>query len=131
MTAVDVRIGIQHLQNPNLSTLSAIVVDECNRLKLAYTDEAPAPQPTSEERERITLHLENDFNELQFNVGVNLVDSKKAFKALISGLDDSQNFMSLLDLHAHNPHTYPNPIGQVDLSFAMKTKEEGKDPKSA
>ena len=131
MTAVELRSRLQQLQNPGITQLSAIVVDECNRLKLPYTDELPTVQPTPTETERITHHLEGDFVGLQFTVDVNLIDSKKAFKALRSGLDDNQDFMSLLNLNAHNPHTYPNPMGQVDMSFVAKTTDEASAPISA
>lgn len=131
MTAVEVSSRFQQLQKSGISQLSAIVVDECNRLKLPYANEFPVVQPTSSETERITHHLEGDFAGLQFTVDVNLMDSKKAFKALRRGLDDNLDFMSLLKLNAHDPHTYPNPMGQIDMSFVTKAQSEEKDPKSA
>ena len=124
-------------QKPSNTQLAAIVVDEGDRFKLSHADKVPTALPTSEETEKIARHLEKDFTGLQFSSAVNLADSKQAFQTLTSGLDDSQDFMSLFGLRPHDPHTYSSPMDDIDPSLLtetdrdlmVSTKKEVIDPK--
>ena len=120
MSAVEKLSRFQQLQKPSKNQLSAIVVEEGDRLKLASTSEPPAVLPTSDEIDKIADHLKKDFTGLQFTANVNLADSKKAFKTLKNGLDDDQDFMSLFGLHPHEPYSYSSPTHLFDPSVLME-----------
>ena len=94
--------------------LASIVSKESTRLSHTFLSQAPGLDLSSNEGEKVSKTIFSD--DLKFSVDVNLSDSKKAFQMLIGGLGDPQTFEQLWTLNDHNPRTYPNPIGDVDLS---------------
>ena len=59
--------------------------------------------------------------ELQLSAQVNLIGSKKAFQALVSGLDETTEFQRLWNPRSHDPLTYLNPIGDVDVTVLLRS----------
>ena len=94
--------------------LASIVSKESTRLNHNFLSQAPGLTLSSDEGEKVSKTIFSD--DLKFTVDVNLSDSKKAFQMLIGGLGEPQTFDQLWTLNDHNPRTYPNPIGDVDLS---------------
>ena len=94
--------------------LASIVSKESTRLNHAFLSQAPGLDLSSKEGEKVSKTIFSD--DLKFSVDVNLRDSKKAFQMLIGGLGEPQTFEQLWTLNDHNPRTYQNPIGDVDLS---------------
>ena len=114
MSAVDVTSRFQDLKS-TATDLASLVHGECDRMSIPFQPEAPTIKPTDSESQRISGKLPFS-SDLKFTVDVNLEDSKKAFRAVVAGLDDDHDFLSLWTLHDHNPRIFPNPIGEVDMT---------------
>ena len=111
--AVDVSTRFQQLDSiPDLST---IIVKECANRNIPFEPKATPLKPTESEVKMISQ--KNFPKELDFHTNVNLNDSKLAFQALMRGLTQSSDVLSLWkSMGDCNPLNHPHPIGDLDVS---------------
>ena len=101
---------------PPNTTLAQFVKDQCQDLDLHFEAEEPQETPTQEEHRAI--QKTNFPEDLNFIVPVNLVASKKAFLAIVSGLsEDVPSFEDLWQFKPHDPRADYNPMGAVDTDY--------------
>lgn len=104
-------------ENKNSKPLLIVVQEESVNLKCDTLEFEREDEKTITTESELAKIKEVTFPQhLNFSVKVNLADSKKAFKNFIGGLDQNMTYSGLWDIYPHNPHTYPNPIGDVDMA---------------
>ena len=95
--------------------LATYLASEYGKRGMVYVIEGSREELNSQEKRRLA---EEDFDqELKFTVPVNLADSKKAFRALVKGLEDRNAFTTVMTLREHDYRDYPHPLGEIEPSI--------------
>ncbi len=97
------------------TSLSNFVVEECNRRGLEKPFQDSLKEPLNEEEE-LSIKQISFPDDLKFSVAVDLAMSKKAFLAIISGLNDDP-WEDIWKFKVHDPQADYYPNGKVDVSF--------------
>lgn len=91
---------------------SDILASESNRRNVSYISEGAGEKLNVVEERQLAKQSFGD--DLKFSVDVNLSGSKKAFRVLLSGLENKDDFLGLWNLRPHDPLNYPHPLGEVE-----------------
>ena len=94
---------------------SDALASECNRRNFSYSPEVANEKLTAVEKRLVTKQSFGD--DLKFTVDVNLSDSKKAFRVLLCGLENKDDFLGLWNMRPHDPQSYPHPFGEIEPSI--------------
>ena len=97
---------------PQYVDLSEVLASESNRRNFSFISEGVNKKLNVVEERLVTKQSFGD--DLKFTVDVNLRDSKKAFRVLLSGLENKDDFISLWNLRPHDPQNYPHPFGEIE-----------------
>lgn len=101
-------------------------LSDCVALQVSQRNlpQVPAEFQKLDQAEEKRVKKQSFADELKFSVSVNLVESKKAFNSLLSGLEDEDDFLGLWTLPDHNPHELQHPLKAVDPSVLDSLKEK-------
>ena len=102
---------------------SDALASESNRRNFSYISEGANEKLNVVEERLVAKQSFGD--DLKFTVDVNLSDSKKAFRALLRGLEKKEDFLELWNLRPHDPQNYPHPFGEIEPSILDGLMAEG------
>lgn len=115
--------GVNLLENLKAHyDLTEALASQSNRWNFSYVTEGANEKLNVVEERLVSKQSFGD--DLKFTVDVNLSDSKKAFRALLRGLENEDDFLGLWNLRPHDPQNYPHPFGEIEPSILNGLKSE-------
>ena len=109
------------------SNLSNLVAELRAEMSVDFTTAQTNENESLDNAEKQRAENINFSHELKFEEDPKqfVLDSKKAFKLFISGLNDDMRYDQLMELAPHNPNSFPYQMGEGKLDVGPLQKAAG------